>query len=55
MAPIEPRSAAIFKDDAVGRCTGEDTYSDGHPTLERVRKLEPGELPDPLRRARADA
>lgn len=46
------RSAAIFKYDAAGRCLGEDTYSDGTPTLERVRKLAPDELPDALRRAR---
>ena len=45
------RQAAIFKYDAEGRCTGEDTYSDGHPTLERVRKLAPDELPDSLRRS----
>ena len=45
------RSAAIFKYDAAGSCTGEDTYSDGSPTLERVRKLAPEELPDALRRA----
>jgi len=41
------RSAAIFKYDAAGRCLGEDTYSDGYPTLERVRKLASKELPDP--------
>jgi hypothetical protein len=46
------RQAAIFKYDAEGLCTGEDTYSDGHPTLERVRKLAPDELPGPLRHAR---
>jgi hypothetical protein len=42
------RQAAIFKYDAAGLCTGEDTYSDGHPTLERVRKLAPEELPEAL-------
>ncbi|MCA9511081.1 MAG: hypothetical protein R3E88_12650 [Myxococcota bacterium] len=37
------RQAAIFHYDAAGECTGEDTYSDGPLTLERLRRLEPAE------------
>ena len=46
------RSAAIFKYDADALCLGEDTYSDGTISLDRVRKLAPEELPDSLRARR---
>jgi hypothetical protein len=38
------RQAAIFHYDANGVCTGEDTYSDGPLTPERLRKLTPEEV-----------
>jgi hypothetical protein len=44
------RQAAIFHYDEHGICTGEDTYSDGPLTPERLRKLTPEEeatLPRP--------
>ena len=34
------RSATVFKYDDDGNCYGEDTYSDGVPTLARLTKLE---------------
>jgi hypothetical protein len=37
------RQAAIFHYDEDGVCTGEDTYSDGALTMDRVRRLTPGE------------
>lgn len=37
------RQAAIFHYDESGECTGEDTYSDGPLTPERLRKLTPEE------------
>jgi hypothetical protein len=37
------RQAAIFHFDEKGNCTGEDTYSDGPLTAERLRKLTPEE------------
>lgn len=37
------RQAAIFHYDEAGNCTGEDTYSDGPLTPERLRKLTPEE------------
>jgi len=37
------RQAAIFHYDENGVCTGEDTYSDGALTPERLRKLTPAE------------
>jgi len=37
------RTAAIFHYDEEGVCTGEDTYSDGALTVDRVRKLTPEE------------
>ena len=37
------RQAAIFHYDDEGICTGEDTYSDGGPTAERLRALTPEE------------
>jgi hypothetical protein len=37
------RQAAIFHYDERGVCTGEDTYSDGPLTPERLRKLTPAE------------
>lgn len=37
------RQAAIFHYDEKGDCTGEDTYSDGPLTPERLRKLTPEE------------
>ncbi|MEZ4279727.1 MAG: hypothetical protein R3F21_08970 [Myxococcota bacterium] len=38
------RQAAIFHFDEQGNCTGEDTYSDGALTPERLRKLTPEEI-----------
>ena len=38
------RQAAIFHYDEQGHCTGEDTYSDGPLTPERLRKLTPAEV-----------
>lgn len=38
------RQAAIFHYDEAGHCTGEDTYSDGALTPERLRKLTPEEV-----------
>ncbi len=38
------RQAAVFHYDADGICTGEDTYSDGPPTSERVRELSREEI-----------
>lgn len=38
------RQAAIFHYDEQGNCTGEDTYSDGPLTPERLRKLTPAEI-----------
>ncbi len=38
------RQAAIFHYDAQGACTGEDTYSDGALTPDRIRKLTPEEI-----------
>jgi hypothetical protein len=38
------RQAAIFHYDEQGNCTGEDTYSDGPLTPERLRKLTPAEV-----------
>ncbi len=38
------RQAAVFHYDAQGVCTGEDTYSDGPLTPERLRKLAPEEV-----------
>lgn len=38
------RQAAIFHYDEQGNCTGEDTYSDGALTPERLRKLTPEEV-----------
>lgn len=38
------RQAAIFHYDEKGDCTGEDTYSDGTLTPDRIRKLTPGEI-----------
>jgi hypothetical protein len=37
------RQSAVFHYDASGVCTGEDTYSDGAPTPQRLRKLTPDE------------
>ena len=37
------RQAAVFHYDEHGVCTGEDTYSDGPLTSERLRKLTPAE------------
>ena len=38
------RTAAIFHYDEQGNYTGEDTYSDGALTPERLRKLTPEEI-----------
>ncbi len=38
------RQSAIFHYDEAGACTGEDTYSDGSLTPERLRKLTPEEV-----------
>jgi len=38
------RQAAIFHYDEQGHCTGEDTYSDGGLSPERLRKLTPEEV-----------
>ena len=40
------RAAAIFSFDDDGKCLCEDSYSDGLPTLERLIKLKPEEVPE---------
>lgn len=41
-------SWAIFHYDDQGNCTGEDSFSDGVPMLERMKKLAPEDIPEPF-------